>query len=120
MITFKNNENIRQSKVIALCYSISDPSSVDYVFDMYLECQRIFDSDIVPCFLIQTQSDLMNEVEFDYDRIRNFSKKIGVDIIETSSKTRHNIDQVFEKSIDIYIKHYPNEPVQLQRGCCIV
>eukprot|EP00002_Diphylleia_rotans_P022614 TRINITY_DN442_c0_g3_i1.p1 TRINITY_DN442_c0_g3~~TRINITY_DN442_c0_g3_i1.p1 ORF type:complete len:188 (+),score=45.87 TRINITY_DN442_c0_g3_i1:82-645(+) len=79
-----------------LCvYSITSRSSFDEVSSFRDQILRVKDADQVPLVIVGNKSDLENERQVSTAEGRELAKSVGCPFMETSAKTRVNVEECF-------------------------
>eukprot|EP00565_Helicotheca_tamesis_P009587 CAMPEP_0185727868 /NCGR_PEP_ID=MMETSP1171-20130828/3428_1 /TAXON_ID=374046 /ORGANISM="Helicotheca tamensis, Strain CCMP826" /LENGTH=200 /DNA_ID=CAMNT_0028396509 /DNA_START=64 /DNA_END=666 /DNA_ORIENTATION=- len=113
---------------ILLVYNITDRDSFDHIKHWLSDINR-YSSQHVCKVLIGNKSDLNESRQVSYDEGLEFASKLGMEFMETSAKTAHNVENAFLnmaneigapwKSDDRRNVVIVSEPVARNRfGCC--
>eukprot|EP00761_Pharyngomonas_kirbyi_P011345 gb/GECH01011370.1/.p1 GENE.gb/GECH01011370.1/~~gb/GECH01011370.1/.p1 ORF type:complete len:189 (+),score=41.36 gb/GECH01011370.1/:1-567(+) len=78
-----------------LVFSIADRKSFTEVKEFKEHILRVKDSDSFPMVLVGNKCDLESERVINTDESSNLAKSFGIPFMETSAKTRKNVDEVF-------------------------
>jgi GTPase KRas protein len=82
-----------------LVFSVTDRYSFEEVNDLVERILKMKDKDSFPMILIGNKCDLEMERVVSIDEAKNYSKDIGIPYIETSAKTRSNVDESFHQLV---------------------
>lgn len=90
-------DNYFRSGEAFLCvYSILDQESLAATEELREQVLRVKNDDkMIPFLLVGNKIDLEDRRQVNYDEALELSKQWGVPYVETSAKTRQNVDQVF-------------------------
>ncbi|CAH3110772.1 unnamed protein product [Porites lobata] len=121
----------RSARAAILCFDLTDSSSFDKA--KYWVGQLKSAEPDCKIYLCGTKLDLIEEArqprEVQSKAITNYGREIGGDVFETSSKRGYNVDKVFEKIAEDFMKNNkmqasgPKGDLQLERStakksCC--
>ena len=85
----------RSGDCFLLVFSITSRSSFDEAEMLIQFCQRVRDSDDVPMLLVGNKVDLENERQVAQREANEFAQSHGMPYLETSARTRHNVEEAF-------------------------
>ena len=79
-----------------LCvYAINSRTSFDEISQFYQQILRVKDRDFFPVIIVANKADLENERQVSTQEGRDLAKQFGCKFIETSAKSRYNVDESF-------------------------
>ena len=78
-----------------MVYSITSRSSFDDILGFAAKVKRAKDVDFVPMVLMGNKCDLEDAREVSTDEGKELAKSLGIPFLESSAKTRINIDEAF-------------------------
>ena len=79
-----------------LCvYSITSRASFDEIVSFREQILRVKDKDQVPMIIVGNKCDLDSERQVSFAEGKDLAKSFGCPFVETSAKTRHNIEDAF-------------------------
>ena len=81
-------------------YSITSRSSFENVGDFVDLIKRVKDVDFVPMVLMGNKCDLEDAREVSTDEGKELAKSLGIPFLESSAKTRINIDEAFHAVVN--------------------
>jgi GTPase KRas protein len=90
---------MRTGQGFFLVYDITSYSSFDEIHKFHEQILRIKDTNKVPAVLVGNKVDLEARREVDAEDGKEFAKKIGAPFLETSAKTRFNIEESFAQLV---------------------
>ena len=106
-----SGQNLLVSEGILVLFSITDKNSfsdLKEILDKILRTKDIDTFEHFPIILVANKIDLESERKVSIEEARKFAIENAIELIETSSKTRENVDQLFLKLIK-KIKIFKNE-----------
>lgn len=121
----------RSARAAILCYDLTDKTSFDKV-KFWVDQLKTAEPDC-KIYLCGTKLDLIEEAvqprEVQTKAVVNYGREIGGDVFETSSKRGFNVDKVFEKIAEDFMKSNktqgpaPKEGLHLEKtsskkSCC--
>eukprot|EP01101_Sappina_pedata_P005995 TRINITY_DN287_c0_g1_i1.p1 TRINITY_DN287_c0_g1~~TRINITY_DN287_c0_g1_i1.p1 ORF type:complete len:187 (-),score=60.55 TRINITY_DN287_c0_g1_i1:25-585(-) len=89
------DQYIRRGQGFLCVYSIASRSSFDEITLFRDQILRVKDSDSVPFSLCGNKSDLDHQRQVSYMNGLEMAKTMGCPFLETSAKTRTNVDEAF-------------------------
>ncbi|KNC73490.1 hypothetical protein SARC_13952 [Sphaeroforma arctica JP610] len=94
---------------------------------LYERILRVKDKAWVPCVLVGNKCDLEHDREVDTEEGNMLAQKWNVPYVETSAKTRHNVDQTFSECVRVVRKNFALEsansakkPIKKKKGLCTI
>ncbi|KAF8163837.1 P-loop containing nucleoside triphosphate hydrolase protein, partial [Crassisporium funariophilum] len=87
-------EKIRQGQGFLLVYSVASRTTFDQIETFFQTLQRLISGDFV-CFLVGNKCDKMYEREVSTEEGAALALKFGCEFIETSARTRQNVERLF-------------------------
>ncbi|CAF1421223.1 unnamed protein product [Adineta steineri] len=84
---------IRVGEGFLLVFSLTDRHSLEECYKLHRDILRIKDSDNVPILLVGNKLDI-RQIDVDI-QARNAATAMHIPYIETSARTRYNIDEIF-------------------------
>ncbi len=117
------DQYMRNGQGFIIVYSILLRETFDEVETFHVQIHRVKDKDFVPIVLCGNKCDM--------DEQRNVAKIEGIELskkykcpyVETSAKTRVNIEEVFfqiVREIDKYNANETKQPIKRKRNTCIL
>lgn len=89
----------RTGEAFLLVYAINDQEGLQVLSSLREQVLRAKNTDRVPMILVANKSDLKdNWNKNNVDAGMEFARQHGIAFVETSAKTRYNVDLVFEKA----------------------
>lgn len=95
----------RMSDCFLLVFSLVSRSSYEQARTLHDFVMRVKDTDRVPMLLVGNKSDLEDRREVSSEEARAFAVSLGCPYVETSAKTRHNVEEAFFDLIRITPRH---------------
>ncbi|KAI0636230.1 ras protein [Trametes polyzona] len=86
---------MRTGEGFLLVYSIADRNSFDEISTFYQQILRVKDQDSFPAIVVGNKCDLEYERQVGMNEGRALAHHIGCTFVETSAKTRINVDKAF-------------------------
>ena len=90
------DQYIRMSDGFAVVYSIAYRSSFLEVENRIEQIHRVKDNESAPIVLVGNKCDLEDERQVSTEEGEDLADKYGIPFLETSAKTNHNVDKMFE------------------------
>ena len=87
---------IKNSDGVVIVYSITSKSTFVDLEEIRSMCIKAKDSETFPCILVGNKMDLQDERVITKEEGDELSKKWGCTFIESSAKTRMNIDELYQ------------------------
>jgi len=84
-----------------ITYSITSRGSFDVCKQLYNNMKMVKDSDWVPAILVGNKNDLESEREVTTNEAIELAKELNIPFVETSAKTRENIENLFETLVRV-------------------
>lgn len=79
-----------------LCvYAINSRTSFEEISQFYQQILRVKDKDYFPIIIVANKCDLENERQVSTQEGRDLAKQFGCKFIETSAKSKYNVDEAF-------------------------
>ena len=116
---------LKNGEGFMIVFSLVSAGSFLEIRDLREQIVRVKDSDNFPMLVLGNKCDLVNDREVSDGDIQRLCKTWKVPFLETSAKTRVNIEESFE-NITRQIFKYQNKnldesvPEKTQKGCCVV
>ncbi|XP_016410311.1 ras-related protein ralB-A-like [Sinocyclocheilus rhinocerous] len=85
----------RSGEGFLLVFSITEPESFSATSDFREQILRVKEEDKIPLLLVGNKSDLEDRRQVSADEARTKADEWSVQYVETSAKTRANVDKVF-------------------------
>jgi len=86
---------IREGEGFLLVYSITSRATFERVERFRAQIARVKDVEGVPIILVGNKADRANEREVSREEAQAMARKLGCDLIETSAKTRSNLELAY-------------------------
>ncbi|KAJ3212289.1 Ras GTPase [Dinochytrium kinnereticum] len=86
---------MRSGDGFLLCFSITSRSSFQEIHTFHQQILRVKDRDWFPVVLVGNKADLENQRAISVAEAREAAKNFGCVYLETSAKTRVNVDEAF-------------------------
>ncbi|KAI5481045.1 GTPase NRas precursor [Pseudohyphozyma bogoriensis] len=86
---------IREGEGFVLVYSITARATFERIDKFRQQIVRVKDSETVPIVLVGNKSDRANEREVGKDEGAALAKRLGCEFVETSAKTRSNLELAY-------------------------
>ena len=105
-----------------LVYSIISNNTFECLSEIRDQIMRVKDIDDFPCILVGNKCDLEDERTVTKTEPQELAKKWGCPFIETSAKTRTNVNEMFENLIKQVLLNFEKNPKKKQKekeGCCL-
>ena len=99
---------IRQSEGFAVVYSIKDHDSFLEAETLIEQIHRVKDDESVPIVLVGNMCDLESERIVSTEEGKELAERYGIPFLETSAKTNHNVDEMFETIVSEIVE--PSNP----------
>ncbi|RYP11099.1 hypothetical protein DL764_000257 [Monosporascus ibericus] len=106
---------MRTGEGFLLVYSITSRQSFEEITTFQQQILRVKDKDYFPMVVVGNKCDLESEREVPRSEGEALAKNFGCKFIETSAKSRINVDKAFYDIVR-EIRRYNREPVNLQGG----
>ena len=107
----------KNSVCACVVYDISNHSSFEDIQIWIDDCTKQTAKSVL-LFLIGNKSDLNDNREVSYEEGEAYAKSHKMMFLETSAKTGHNINQIFEKSVKQIAKNINNNVYDLSNDSC--
>lgn len=88
----------RSANGIIVCFDVTDPTSFKNVTSWMNEIDRHASPDVYK-ILVGTKADLIVNRLVDYTTAKEFADRMGIGYMETSSKERINVNELFNKIV---------------------
>ena len=98
-------------------YDITKRDSFNKVLSWIDEC-KLYGSKQITIILLGNKKDLESTRQITYEEGKNLAESNGMEFFETSAKTGENIENAFEKSIDIIVNNINNNIYNLEDDNC--
>jgi GTPase KRas protein len=118
------DQYMRLADGFLLIYSIIDIETFQEIDEYYQQILRVKDIDNIPMVLVGNKCDLESQREVNKNEAIKYTNKINIPFIETSAKSRLNIDEIFYKLVRQIISF--DQPIEstnkLNKNtkCCII
>ncbi|KAJ3428449.1 ras-like protein rasd [Anaeramoeba flamelloides] len=86
---------MREGEGFLIVYAINSRNSLDEVSSFREQITQAKDSDEVPMIIVGNKNDLENERQVSIEEGRDLAKSFGCPFMETSAKTRINVEESF-------------------------
>ncbi|KAJ5077456.1 ras-like protein rasd [Anaeramoeba ignava] len=86
---------MRSGEGFLIVYAINSRNSFDEVSIFKEQICRVKDSDNIPMLVVGNKADIENERQVSSGEARDLAKTFGCPFIETSAKTRINVEEAF-------------------------
>jgi len=96
---------LRTGEAFVLVYDITDIKSFEEVHKFYASIERVKETGRFPLLLVGNKSDLEQSRQVSSFMGSQLASSWGAAFFETSAKTRHNIDEVFQQVTREIRKH---------------
>lgn len=106
---------MRTGEGFLLVYSITDRQSFEEIMTFQQQILRVKDKDYFPMIVVGNKCDLEGERQVSTQEGQNLSQQFGCEFIETSAKSRINVDNAFYgivRKIRKYNKDMSSHPGQ--------
>ena len=111
------DQYLTQGEAFILIYSVTDRSSFEDAKSLRVRIQRVKNASAVPLLLVGNKSDLNEYREVTTAEGRRLAASFGVPFLETSAKTRDNIEEVFS----VIVRELRKSLGQTDdSGCCVL
>jgi len=90
---------IRSCNGFVIVYSVTSRSSFDQIQNFKDQISRILDREHIPMILVGNKSDMEDQRQISTQEGMDLANCLGMLHLETSAKTRLNIEQVFENLV---------------------
>jgi len=100
---------------VMICFDITDPESFRNVGNWLEEVVR-YCPDNTPVYLVGTKADLQSKRMIKYDSIKTFADERKLSYIETSSKTRENIENCFMNFTRTLVQHTKDKELHYKKN----
>lgn len=104
---------MRAGEGFLVIYAVNSRSSFDEISSFREQITRVKDSDDIPMIIIGNKIDLEDERQVSYGEGCDLSKSFSCPFIETSAKTRINVEEAFFNLVrEIRIKKFPKKIIE--------
>uniref|UniRef100_A0A158PBY3 small monomeric GTPase n=1 Tax=Angiostrongylus cantonensis TaxID=6313 RepID=A0A158PBY3_ANGCA len=117
---------MKNGQGFVLVYSITAQSTFNDLIDLRDQILRVKDTDEVPMILVGNKCDLEDERVVGKDQGQNLAHQFGSAYLETSAKSKINVNEIFYDLIRQINRRYPDSG-KLQRQpskkccqCCLI
>jgi len=110
---------MRTGEGFLLVYSITDRQSFEEIMTFQQQILRVKDKDYFPMIVVGNKCDLDGERQVSTQEGQNLAKNFGCKFIETSAKSRINVDNAFYdivREIRRYTRKCRATPAQVRRA----
>ncbi|KAL7722193.1 Ras [Entamoeba marina] len=109
---------IRNVHGYVLVYSITDENTF-FSINKYIEkIHRVHEDKGIPAVLVGNKCDLEEMRSVSYEAGADLAKSVGIPFVETSAKTRINVDEAFIEAVRIVRQHAMNDMEDDQHKRC--
>jgi len=115
---------MKNGQGFVLVFSVTSPTSFDHAAKIQKQILRIKeDTPDIPIMLVANKIDLEEERAVTTDEGKNLAKELNCGYIESSAKTNHNINEIFDRLVRMVNKwrqdHPSAVPVPAKKRCNI-
>lgn len=89
------DQYMRCGQGFLLVFSLIDKTSIPEIYRLHKQILRIKDGDEFPMILIGNKCDLQRQRTVNDDMIEELKSQLGIGFLETSAKTRQNVEEAF-------------------------
>lgn len=107
-------------------YSLEEPKSIEQIREMYNDTVASTGKKNIICIIAANKVDLISDLANNYafEQGKELAQQLNCQILDTSAKTGHNINQLFEDITRTLMSkkktgHKESDPQQ-SKGCCEV
>ena len=93
---WSRDQYIKHADGFFVVYSITIRRSFVEAENVIQEIYRVRDDNSVPIVLVGNKCDLEDERQVSTEEGKDLADKYGIPFLETSAKTNHNVDKMFE------------------------
>ncbi|KAJ1347618.1 DNA-binding transcription factor rap1 [Parelaphostrongylus tenuis] len=117
---------MKNGQGFVLVYSITAQSTFNDLIDLREQILRVKDSDEVPMILVGNKCDLEDERVVGKDQGQNLARQFGSTYLETSAKSKINVNEIFYDLIRQINRRYPDngrhqgQPSKQCCQCCLI
>jgi small GTP-binding protein len=104
----------RNTNGILFVYDITSRKSFQSVKD-WIKDSELHDNGFAK-ILAGNKIDLEEKREIKFEELKDFGEKKKIEVVETSAKTRKNIDEAFKKIVDLILSNKSEEEILAQFG----
>jgi len=104
-------------------YSITTRHSLQRVRELYDHVRRVKDLEDIAFVLLGNKCDLEEDREVSKEEGEGVAKELNVKFLETSAKTRHNVEESFQtivKEINSWKEHHQPPPDKRKNKICLL
>ena len=117
------DQYMRNGQGFIIVYSILSRDTFDEVETFHAQIQRVKDKDLFPMVLCGNKCDVINDRQVSKSEGIELAKTFKCPYIETSAKTRVNIEEVFYELVREIDKYHCNDikqPIKKRRSSCVL
>ena len=104
----------RNTNGIIFVYDITDRKSFQNVKDWIKDSEM--NENGFEKILVGNKIDLKEKRKIEYDELEEFGKRKNIEVIETSAKKRINIDETFQKIVDLILNNKNEMDIMKEYG----
>jgi len=101
---------IREGDGFLIVYSITQRATFERVEKFKYQISRVKDSESIPIVLVGNKADKIQEREVALQEGAAIAKRLGCEFVETSAKTRHNLEQAYYTAVRMIRKQRGDIP----------
>ena len=103
---------------VLVVYDITNRKSFDNVTTWIEDYKNIMSSEKILIILVGNKSDLNDKRQVSTEEGQDLADKFGILFFEISAKTRENVDNIFEKSVEEIQKRMDENYYNLEKDKC--
>eukprot|EP00051_Salpingoeca_urceolata_P026428 m.477268 g.477268 ORF g.477268 m.477268 type:complete len:196 (+) comp20797_c0_seq1:403-990(+) len=103
---------MRTGEGFLLVFSITDVTSFEEIDQFHQQILRVKDKDHFPMILVGNKCDLTNERAVQTKKGQELAKSMGIQYLETSAKSRLNVELAFYELVRIIRKYHKDSDSQ--------
>ncbi|EFA86202.1 Ras GTPase domain-containing protein [Heterostelium album PN500] len=100
----------KSSKGFLIVFALNNRQSFDSVTSHYQQLARDRDEDEIPALLIGNKCDLVEDIQVTFTEATELARSLGMTYLETSAKTRLNIEEAFTTIAKIIRRRTGGDP----------
>lgn len=109
---------MKNGQGFVLVYSIVAVSTFNDLSELRDQILRVKDTDKVPMVLVGNKCDLADQRVITSEQGESLANRFGCKFLETSAKTKHNVEQIFFDLIRQISQVTPKEEVKKSKRSC--